>query len=107
MNLHNIGYILRATACRVKTRQPHSAFFFHAAAQGGAGILACPLHSTLVEWPLAFDAVELCGFPVDALLDHFEAVGGVFEIVPLSAGATIAPSVRFGVPLGNSMIMVH
>ena len=37
--------------------------------------------------PPAFDAVELLGFPVDALLDHFEAVGGCLEQVLLRAGS--------------------
>jgi hypothetical protein len=37
--------------------------------------MVAPRTSKLVEWPLAFDAVELLGLPVDALFDHFETVG--------------------------------
>ena len=55
-------------ACRTFVRR--------AAAQGGAGIPACPKHSAHVERPLAFDAVELFSFLVDGLFDYFEAVGG-------------------------------
>ena len=51
---------------------------------------ACPPQSKLVERALAFDAVELFGFPVDALFDHFEAVGRCLEQVPLRAGLQIA-----------------
>ena len=50
-------------------------------------LLATCLHSKLVEGPLAFDSVELLGFPVDALLDHFEAVGRGLEQVLLRAGS--------------------
>ena len=39
--------------------------------------------------PPACDAVELLGFPVDALFDHFEAVGWGLEHDPLRAGTEI------------------
>lgn len=48
------------------------------------------LISKLIERALAFDAVELFGFPSDALFDHFEAVGRSLEQVPLRAGLQIA-----------------
>ena len=48
-----------------------------------------PRSSKLVERSLAFDAVELFGFPVDALFDHFETVGGGLEHDPLRAGTEV------------------
>ena len=57
--------------------------------QGRTGIPACPPQSKLVERTLAFDAVELFGFPVDVLLNHFEAVGGGLEHDPLRAGTEV------------------
>ena len=57
--------------------------------QGRTGIPACPPQSKLVEGPLAFDAVELFGFPVDALFDHFETVGGGLKQNPVRAGTEI------------------
>lgn len=56
---------------------------------GRSAKLGCaPRFSELDEKPLAFDAVELLGFPVDALFDHFETVGGGLTQNPLRATGT-------------------